>query len=77
MTIQLDSHLARPAQPRLGPTGVADSLKELVVADAPPDYDEVVASVPVAPGWVRVMVVLLAALGSWALVFAAVRMLGR
>lgn len=44
------------------------AIKEHLVADAPADYDEVMESVPVAPGWVRLLIFVAALVFSWALI---------
>lgn len=52
---------------------VAKAIAEHLVGDAPDDYDEVMQTVPVASGRVRVVVFLAALAFSWALViFVAV-----
>jgi hypothetical protein len=48
----------------LASSGIDDPF----VADAPADYDEVVETVPLAPGWVRVLVFVSALVLSWTLI---------
>lgn len=47
---------------------VSKAVSEHLVADAPDDYDEILETVPVASGRVRVLVLLAAVVVSWALI---------
>jgi hypothetical protein len=44
------------------------AIGEDLVANAPADYDEAVETVPVAPGWVRLLVLVSVLALSWALI---------
>lgn len=44
------------------------TIEEHLVADAPADLDEVMDAVPVAPGWVRLLLLVAAVVFSWALI---------
>lgn len=44
------------------------AIEAHLVADAPADLDEVMGAVPVAPGWVRLLVLVAALVFSWALI---------
>lgn len=52
------------------------AVDEHLVADAPADLDEVMQTVAVAPGWVRLLVLLAALALSWALIVLVVVALG-
>jgi hypothetical protein len=54
---------------------LAQALSEHIVADAPPDHDEVMATIPRSPGWVCALVGASAVIGLWTLIFLAGRAL--
>jgi hypothetical protein len=54
---------------------LSQAINEHVVADAPPDHDEVMATIPRAPGWVCALVGASAVIGLWTLIFLAARAL--
>ena len=62
-----------------GGEAIADRLSQAVsehlVADAPPDHDEVMATIPRAPGRVRLLVAASAVIGLWTLIILAARAL--
>lgn len=55
--------------------GVRARLRDQIVGDAPADADEILARVPVLPGWLCVSIVLGASVGLWALLIWGVRAL--
>jgi hypothetical protein len=50
-------------------------ISEHIVADAPPDLDQVMATVPQSPAWVRVSFAASAVTGLWTLVILVARAL--
>jgi hypothetical protein len=54
---------------------LSQAISEHVVADAPPDHDEVMATIPRSPGWVCALVGASAVIGLWTLIFLAARAL--
>ena len=50
-------------------------VSEHIVADAPPDHDDVMATIPRSPGWVRALLGVSAAIGLWTLIIVAARAL--
>jgi hypothetical protein len=48
---------------------LSHAVSEHIVADAPPDHDQVMAAVPRSPGWVRALVGASAVIGLWTIIF--------
>ena len=55
--------------------GVVEGLRDQIVGDAPADADEVLAQIPVLPGWLRVSVIVGSTVGLWALLIWGARAL--
>jgi hypothetical protein len=73
MTAEFDS-IAPPH--RLDTGADLEAVTRWIVADAPADYEELMASGPRLPAWVRLPLLLVAALGAWAFfIWVAVRLL--
>lgn len=55
----------------LGPVrdAVAWAISGHLVGDAPPDYEEAMAKIPVAPGWIRVLFLVAALIATWTSIF--------
>lgn len=57
--------------------GVRDRLRDQIVGDAPADADEILARLPVLPGWLCVLIVLGSSIALWALaIWGALALLG-
>jgi hypothetical protein len=56
---------------------VGEKLRAQILAEPPSDYEAAMANVPLLPGWVRLVGMGVAGLGSWALVIAGLRALIR
>jgi hypothetical protein len=56
---------------------LSQAIREHVVADAPPDLDELMATVPRSPGWVGAVFGASAVVGLWTLIFLAAEALLR
>lgn len=56
---------------------LSQAISEHVVADAPPDHDEVMATIPRSPGWVSALFGGSAVSGIWMLIILAARALLR
>ena len=49
------------------------AISEHVVADAPPDHDEVMATIPRSPGWVCALLGASSVIGLWTIIFLVAR----
>ena len=56
---------------------LSQAISEHVVADAPPDHDEIMATIPRSPGWVSALFGASAVTGMWMLIILAARALLR
>jgi hypothetical protein len=56
---------------------LSHALREHIVVDAPPDHDEIMATIPRSPGWVRALIGVSAVIGLWTLIILSVSALLR
>jgi hypothetical protein len=61
--------------PRVGAKGIKRRLVRELVAQAPPDLEQVNAQIPLMSGWLRVLLIVGGGAGSWAAILGVAHLL--